>query len=153
MQPIFEFLQTSPTASPTEIVRHFENVLEIPRHVEAINREVELTRKLKREVRPLYAKRMEVQESISMIMSDIEMEIMIEYPPRKGSDAQREAMRRKLQSENPNYVEFKKQYDGFTNDIQDVEEELKYVEMNSKNGRRVTELFQTYVEFVQEKIK
>lgn len=150
MYQIIEYARYNPNASPIEVVQHFENTMEIPKHLEALNREVEQVTELRKKVRPLYAKRMDVEELMKYALSDIEMEIMIEYPPRKGSDAQREAMRNQLKQEHADFKKLQAEFKQYTEEIQDVEDELKLVDMGAKAARRVTEMFGSYVAFITE---
>lgn len=153
MEPIMDYARQNPSASAQDIIKHFEDVMEIPRQVQILKTEVDETRRFKGQLRPTYAKRMEVEEKMKYAMSDIEVEIFMEYPPRKGSEAQREALRDKLKAKNPQYLELRAQYDAFTRDIQDLEDELKLLEMGSKAARRLTELFGQYMTFITEQTK
>lgn len=153
MREIMEYVRQNRSADPVDIVAHFEDVMEIPKMVELLKTEADHTAQLKGSLRPEYGKRLEVEERIRMIMSGIEGEIFLEYPPRKGSEAQRETLRLKLQSENPEYLEHKKEFDAFTSRIQDIEDELKILDMKCKNARRITELFGNYMEFIVQLMK
>lgn len=150
MQPIIEYMQQNPSASTVEIIRHFEDVLEIPKQVYLLKNEVDETRRFKSQLRPLYAKRLDAEERMRYAVSDMEVEIFLEYPPRKGSEAQRETMRDNLKRESKDYNEYKGQFDEFTYEIKDIEDEIRYLEMGAKNARRLTELFAVYVDFVKE---
>lgn len=150
MYRILEFFELNPRANAIEAMRKFENELEVTEHVKVLKNEFQRASAIKKSLRVLYAQRRDVDEKMKYLMSDIEMEIFLEFPPRKGSDAQRENMRMKLKRENVNYMELEENFKGFTMQIDDLEDQYKDLEIEVKTARRMTELFKVYAEFITE---
>lgn len=148
MDQVMDFVRQNPSASAVDVIKHFEDVMEIPKQIRILRTEADDVKEQKFKLRPTYAKRIEVEEKMKYIISDIEGQIFLEYPPRKGSDSQRESMRMKLQDANPEYLSLKKEYNSYSDDIMDIEDQIKYIEMASKSARRLTELFEKYLEFI-----
>lgn len=150
MYTVLEFYRANPGADALEAINYFEKELEIPKQIEILKNEVDEVLKVRRELRVLRGKKAEAEERVRLTMSDIEMEVYLEYPPRKGTDAQREQLRSKLQSESPSYQEAKEAFKEASVNVVDKEDELNAAESRGKNARRLIEVFKTYTSIIQE---
>lgn len=148
MYKVLEFFRQNPRANAFDAIRQLEEEYEVERYTKLLKDEVKLASELKWKLRPLYGKRFEVEEKMKYILSDIEMEVYLEYPPRKGTDAQREKMRNDLKRANEDYMALQKEFRDFTLQIEEVEDEYKNLELEIKTARRLLELFRGYLEFI-----
>lgn len=153
MRKLIEYMKWNPEATSSELAGHFEKELDIPRQVELLLQEGTEYDRIRTKIRPIYAQRQEVEEKMKYMLSDMEMEVYLEYPPRKGSDTQREAMRNSLKQENEAFVQLQQEFRSKTSEITELEDGLKVLDMNAKNARRLTELFAEYMKFIAEKSK
>lgn len=148
MYRILEFFQANPRANVTEAVKRFEEEFQVKHYTKVLNDELKSVQAIKNQARPLYAERRDVDEQMRFILSEIEGEIFMEYPPRKGSEAQRDTMRNRLMKENVDYMELKARYRGLTERIDECEDKLKDIEMETKTARRMLDVFQSYLGFI-----
>lgn len=148
MYKALEFFRQNPRANAIEAIQQFEEEFEVEKNTQTLKDEITRGTDLKRKLRPLYGKRFEVEEKMKYILSDIEMEVYLEYPPRKGTDAQREKMRNDLKRENADYMSLHKEFRDFTIQIEEIEDQYKDLELEVKKARRMLELFKGYLEFI-----
>lgn len=148
MYRILEFFQANPRANVTEAVKRFEEEFQVKHYTKVLNDELKSVQAIKNQVRPLYGERRDVDEKMRFILSEIEGEVFMEFPPRKGSEAQRETMRNRLMKENVDYMALKADYRGLTERIDECEDKLKDIEMEAKTARRMLEVFQSYLGFI-----
>lgn len=150
MQKVLDYYRYNPNATPVEVMSYFEGEFEVAENTRRIKEEVAKNGELRAKLRPLYGQRLEVEEKMKYAISDMEMEVYLEYPPRQGSDAQREALRNKLKKENMEYTELNGQFRALNITIGEIEDELKDIEQGAKNARRMLELFGYYIQFLNE---
>ena len=150
MYKIIEYFQNNPDATPMEAVSYFEGEFDIPSQVQALRDEAHDIMSIRAQLKPLYWRKSEINEQLKFAISDIEMNVYIQYPPRKGSDAERETLRNKLKGESETYQKLEKELKELGRKITDLEYEMDIVERKSKNARRLTELMQAYTVFISE---
>lgn len=148
MYQIIEFFANQPNATALDAVSYFEEQFEISNQLKYLTAEAPETLRLKGLVKPLHRERSDLQEKIKYVMSDIESAIYIEYPPRKGTDAEREQMRQKLKKENANFQDLNQKLLAVGDKINDIDDEIDSVDRAAKNARRMTELLQAYILFI-----
>ena len=134
--------------NPLAVIQEIESTLNVGKAMQRIQTEVQETMELNQSLRPLFGERTEVLEERAMLDSEIEMEVMIEYPPNKGSKANRDALRSKLQAENPAYKEVATKLQNIDNEISDIQFRMTMIEQEAKNARRVIEMHTNYVNMV-----
>lgn len=127
------------------LVQQVQDMLEVGANITTAKEEVPKLRELQSQLGPLYGQVLDLSERRSYLDSDIEMEVMLEYPPRKGSEAQREALRAKLRGENEEYLELQNQIQAKKQEIEDIKFDMTMVEQDAKNARRVIELATSYI--------
>jgi uncharacterized protein YhaN len=150
MYKILDYYRQHPNASAVEVVSYFEEEFDISTQVEIIKQEAVRAHQLRSQLRPLYGQRLEVDEKTKYVLSDIEMEVYLAYPPRQGSEAQREAKRNEMKRINVEFIELHADFRGIANKIDALEDDYKEIEHKAKNARRLTELFGQYVAFITE---
>lgn len=150
MFTVLDYYRKNPTAKNIEVFSYFETEFEVPKNREILKNEVTELAALKQQLRPIYGKRLDVEERMRYALSDIEMDVFLEYPPRQGSDAQREALRNKLKKENGEYMALNKEYKELTLQINELDDAYKDIENTAKNARRQLETFTAYAAFITE---
>jgi cell shape-determining protein MreC len=142
---VIEFLDENPNAGVKEIINHFAEQLNINDQIQYLKEEVEKVLEIRVHLRPLYAQKMEVDQELIMLDSEFDMEVMTEYPPRKGSDKERKAYKQKLQQEHVEYQNLQQKLGELKEEIEQLEQEMDMVQQNAKNARKLVDLFNTYI--------
>jgi uncharacterized protein with von Willebrand factor type A (vWA) domain len=150
---ISDFLLRQPNANPQDTLKYFVGELEIEKHLEIISQEVGRTVALQQKLRPFILKKKELDEKMKEVMQVIELEVATTYPPRQGSDKEREALRSKLKKENSNYQVLDGEYREVTEKIFEIELDLDQVQLQGKNSRRITEIFESIISFLSHHTK
>lgn len=148
MYKVVDYYRNNPNAKPMEAVSYFEEEFGISEQVRVLKIEAVEAHAIRKQLRPIFGERLVVEENMKYALSDMELEVYMEYPPRQGTDAQRESMRNRLKKENVEYRELQTQFRALTDRINDIEDDYKELESKAKNARRLTELFQEYVAFI-----
>lgn len=130
------------------LIREVNASLEMPKHLQAVAEEATRTLAVRDKLYPLLSEQVDARLNLQMAEGQIEGEIFLEFPPRKGSAEQREALRLKLRKESESYLEAKQELDRIAEEINRVNDEINAIEQAAKNGRRMIEMFKTYVEII-----
>lgn len=142
---VMEFLDENPNAGIRDIITHFSEALQINEQIEFLKSEVERVLELRIQLRPLYAQKMDLESDLQMLSSDMDLKVMMKYPPRKGSDKERKAYKLELRQENEEYVKKQNEVEDIKSEIESLEEEMAAVQQRAKNARRLVDLFNTYM--------
>lgn len=145
---VIEYVDNNPQADMMEIVQHFADELEIDDQTKYLRNEVDHVLELRETLRPLYGKKADLEQKQALLNSDFDMEVMLEYPPRKGSEKERKAMKQKLQEGSDDYQEQEKELGNIKEELSVQEEKMDEVQQRAKNARRLLETFTTYVNFI-----
>jgi chromosome segregation ATPase len=145
MWKVVEFFDNNPDASIIEAAKHFEQELEIKKHVEAVSKEGDLVANARMQYRPLYAKKKNLEEQLALHLSDIDMEVFVTFPPRQGSKEERESLRNKLKKEHPDYQRLTKEVKDVNIQLEELNDDIDKADRKAKNGRRIIELFNGYM--------
>lgn len=148
MWKVVEFFDNNPDASIIEAAKHFEQDLEIKKHVEAVSKEGDIVANARMQYRPLYAKKKDLEEQLALLLSDVDSEVFITYPPRKGSKEERDALRNKLTKEHAEYQQLTKEVKDVNIQLEELNDEIDQADRRAKNGRRIIELFNGYMEMI-----
>lgn len=150
MYTVLEVMRSNPDFGTLDLLNYFERELEISENVKVLKNEVAQATRVRQELRVLRAQRLDAEESLKYAMSAIEADVYMEYPPRQGSDAQRETLRLKLQKESNEYQDAKKTFRDAAAKVLEKEDEMEVIETECKNARRMIELFKSYSAFIKE---
>lgn len=150
MWQIVEYFNYNPESSAKEAISYFEEQFEHSKQINALKVEADEVARIRSLLRPLFGEKADLNERIKYVVSDIEMEVYIQYPPRKGSDAERETLRNKLKKGNESFQSLNTQLKEVGRKIVELEDELDEVDRRAKNARRLTELLQAYILFINE---
>lgn len=145
---VIEFMTENPEASPVEVIAHFATGMEMDVQIKSIQQEVDGVVETREELRPLYAEKMNLDTNLALLESDFDMQVMSKYPPRQGSDKERKAFKKELQSAHPDYQEASAKVDKLKASIEELEEKMSNIQQSAKNARRIVETFNTIVQFV-----
>lgn len=145
---IIEYMDNNPQATPRDVIGYFSTTMEIDEQIKNLKDEVEQVLVIREILRPLYGKKMNADSELALLDSEFEMEVMIQYPPRKGSDSDRKALKAKLQTEHANYQKIKADLDTIKEEISMNESRMSDVQQKAKNARRLLETFNHYMAFV-----
>lgn len=116
--------------------------------VKDVRNEVDLIAENREKIIPLLRERMGLTEEMSYLASDFEMEVQIQYPPRKGSEAQRDTLRKKLRLESEEYQKLEGELKEVESKIDDLQFEKHQIEQRAKNSRRLLELHGDYLKLI-----
>lgn len=150
MYTVLEVWRSNPNFGALDVINYFEKELEIGKNVEILKNEIHNTMRVRQELRVLRAKKLEAEELLKYEQIAIDGEVFMEFPPRKGSDTQREQLRMKLQKENPNFREAKEAFREAVAKVVEKEDELELIGTECKNARRMIELFKAYSAFIKD---
>lgn len=150
MYQIVEFFTHHPRATVMDAADYFAKELEISTQVAHLKKENPETLRLRASLRPLYGAKRDIDEEMKYIISDIEGEVMVKYPPRQGTENQRDQLRAQLKKSNAQYQHLETTLRQTLEDIYQLEQELEEIERNAKNARRITELYTVYMTFINE---
>ncbi len=145
---IADFFIKNPNANKQDVFIHFAKELEVDKNVQFLKNEVSFTHSLNSELRPLVLKRKEIEEKMKEVMQMIEVDVAIAYPPRQGTDKERDSLRSRLKKENEVYQDYDKQYRVLQENIFNLELQLDEILTQCKNARRMTEMFDRILEYI-----
>lgn len=145
---VMEYMDENPGATPTEILKHFAEEMEVDLFLESMRLEVERVLEIREQLRPLYGKKMELEVEMANLNSEFEMEVMVKYPPKKGSDKQRKAYKEELQKDSPAYQALQTELTAVKPEIEELEERRGDIEQEAKNARRLVETFNIYASYI-----
>lgn len=130
------------------VLRELETNMQVDSLVHAIRNEVPRLREIAQQLRPLLGERHSLNEKIIVINLGIDMDVALEYPPRKGTDAQRQMMKNELQQKSEAYKEAQAQIRILSEQIDALTYEKNLIEQEAKNARRLLETHEQYVEYI-----
>jgi archaellum component FlaC len=142
---VMEYLDENPDAGIKEIINHFADKLEINEQIAYLKEEVEKVLEIRVQLRPLYAQKMDLDNQLLLLDSEFDMQVMVKYPPRKGSDKERKAYKQELQQDSENYQAMQSKLTELKEEIESLEEEMEMVQQNAKNARKLVDLFNSYI--------
>jgi chromosome segregation ATPase len=148
MWQVIQYMDENPQASVKEVLGHFATTLEIDSQASYLLQEVDEVLVLRDQLRPLYGQKAHIETSIALLDSEFEMDVMIKYPPRQGTDKDRKAYKKELQSKHSDYLELAQKLEGYKEEIQTFENQMSDIQQRAKNARRVVESFNHYISFV-----
>lgn len=143
-----EHMNQNPDASPIEVISQFATEQEIEKQLECVQKEIDQIVEIREELRPLYAEKMNLETNLALLESEFDMQVMVKYPPRQGSDKERKAYKKELQMARPDYQEDSAKVQKLKTSIEELEEQMSNVQQSAKNARRILETFNTFVQFV-----
>jgi predicted nucleic acid-binding Zn-ribbon protein len=143
-----DFLSENKNASKQEIFSHFFNELDMQNQLLYIKTEVEKTKELSEKIRPVMLRKKDLEEKLKEISQEMEIEVASAYPPRQGSEREREILRSKLKKESQTYQNLDAEYRAVSELIFNLEIELQEVQTKAKNARRISETFETILNYV-----
>lgn len=150
MYQIVEYFKYNPQATALDAASYFEKELEIGTQVEILKEEVNALVNIRKQLRPLYAEKNEALEKTKYAISNIEGDVYMEYPPRKGSETEREILRNKLKKTSTEYIDANNDLKVVSGKIEALEDAFDEWERRAKAARRLTELMQAYLMFIKE---
>lgn len=153
MWQIHDFFLSNPKATAAQAVDHFSRELELGKQIDVLKNEVSDLMRLRDALKPLTDKKAALQETLQYINMEIDVVVATTYPPRQGSDKDRDTLRTKLRKENPEYMKADAEFKQVNLEIHELGYEIEDIERNAKNARRLMELFDTYARFLTEYCK
>lgn len=147
---VIEYMDENPEASFKDVIVHFGKELEVDQQLSYILNEVEDVLYCREKLRPLYAKKMKLDTELTLLDSVFDMEVMVAYPPRQGSDKDRKAYKLKLQQEHEEYPSKSAEVETLKEEILVIETEMANKQQQAKNARRIIETYNQHVQFVLE---
>lgn len=148
MYQIVEYFNFNPNATAMQAIGHLEKEMEIKQNVQYIKDEVPIATDARIKLRPLFGQKRDIIERMKYMEMDFAVDVALEYPPRKGTKEDRDAMMDKLKAGSKDYQELGNQLLQIGDQIMVIEDRLHDAENNAKNARRIVELFEAYVKFV-----
>lgn len=145
---VIQYMDENPQAKPKDIIAHYAEALEVDEQIKFLLNEVGSVLLLRERLRPLYGKRMHAEQEMTLLNSQFDMDVMLKYPPRKGTEKERKAYKLELQNNDTAYQEHQKVINEVKDEIEEIEEQLYEVQAKAKNARRITETFNNYVNFI-----
>lgn len=145
---VIQFMDENPRASFKDVIGHFAEQLEVDSQHQFLLREVDKVLEIRDQLRPLYGEKMNLEQNMALIDSELDMDVMIEYPPRKGTDADRKKLKQKLRDEHADYPGLTAKFEQTKEDIKTFESQMEDVQQRAKNARRVLETFNHTISFV-----
>lgn len=145
---VIEFMENNPELSTKQIVSHFAQELEIDHQIKCLQKEVDKVLELRDRLKPLYGKKLNTDVQLASLDSEFEMEVMIKYPPRQGSDKERKAYKASLQAEHVDYQELSRGNEVVKEEIVELETQMADVQQRAKNARRLLETFNHYMSYI-----
>jgi septal ring factor EnvC (AmiA/AmiB activator) len=146
-----DFLSKHPDANKGETLSFFYRELDMDKQLRIIEKETNQFIGLQKEIRPHVLRKRELEEQIKEVAQAIEMEVAVAYPPRQGTDRDREALRSKLKKENTEYQRLDKQVRDVNETLFSLELELSEVQSQAKNARRMIEVFNSIMQYLGDK--
>lgn len=145
---VIEYMDQNPQSSPIDVLRHFADEYQVDEQQENLRIEVEKVQEIREQLRPLYAEKMEKETQLTLMDSDFDMQVMIKYPPRKGSDKERKSYKLELQEQDETFQTVRKEVEGLKEQILLLEEETGDIQQKAKNARRLLETFNNLISFL-----
>jgi hypothetical protein len=145
---VIDYMDNNPQATPKDVIGYFAEMLEVNEQIENLKDETKKVLIIREVLRPLYGKKMNAESDLALLDSDFEMEVMIKYPPRQGTDKDRKAYKSLLQSRHNDYQKVKDILEQCKEEISLHESEMADVQQKAKNARRLLETFNHYMAFV-----
>lgn len=145
---VIQYLDENPGTSLKDVIGYFAEQLEVDTQLQYLSSEVDRVLEIRDQLRPLYGEKMNLEQQIMLIDSDLDMEVMIKYPPRKGSDSERKAYKAELQGQHDDHPELSSKLEKAKDDIKELELLMSDVQQRGKNARRMLETFNHISAFI-----
>lgn len=145
---VIEYLDNNPNSTPAEVIGYFANELGADEQIKHLKTEIEKVQEIREVLRPLYGKKMNAESNIALFDSNFDMEVMMKYPPRQGSEKERKQYKQELQAGDEDYTALKNLLDSTKEEIEKHELEMSDVQQKAKNARRILETFNSYMQFI-----
>lgn len=145
---VIQYMDENPGISFKDVIGHFAEQYEVDTQLQYLLKEVDNVLVIRDQLRPLYGEKINHETAITLIDSDLDMEVMIKYPPRKGSDSERKAYKAELQSQHADYPGLSAKLEKLKDDIKELELQMYDVQQRGKNARRALESFNHVAAFI-----
>lgn len=145
---VIEYMDQNPQVLPKDVIAHYAKDLEVNKQIDYLKNFVDKFLLLREQLRPLYGKKMDIEQSMTLLNSEFEMQVYAEYPPKVGNEKQRKELKLKLQNGDNRYQTLQKELAEANEEIEKLKEELYVVQENAKNARRILETFNQYVSYI-----
>lgn len=145
---VMEYMDNNPQASTLEVMAHFAEELEVDQQLHYLKKEVQTVLTIREQLRPLYGKKMNAESNLALLDSDLEMMVMVKYPPRQGSDKERKTYKKELQQNHSEYQELFASLQHVKEEIEGLEYQMEDCQQQAKNARRIVEVFCEYMKYL-----
>ena len=146
---VIEYMEDNPQASKEAVIAHFASSFNVDEHVNVIKNEVALVQENRGKNRPLFFRKLELERKMSEEETSVDMEVMVKYPPRQGTDKDRKKYRKELLDRNSYYQTLKSEVESIKDELTHLEYELYDLQQQAKNSRKLLDIFSTYVEYIK----
>lgn len=153
MWQVHEYFLTHPKSSAAEALDYFSVQVELDKQVHILKQEVSDMSAIRQQMKPLLERKADLDEQLRYIIIEIDTEVAVTYPPRQGSDKDRDLLRQKLKKEHAHYGTLDKEFKDVSLSLSDLQYRLDEIDRNAKNARRLTELFDSFARFLTEYCK
>lgn len=145
---VIQYMDENPGISMKDVIGHFAEQYEVDMQQKYLLREVDDVLEIRDQLRPLYGEKANVETNLALIDSDLDMEVMLKYPPRQGSDKERKAYKAELQKNHADHSALSSKLETIKNDLQELELKMGDVQQRAKNARRTLETFNHIAAFI-----
>lgn len=145
---VIQYMDENPGASFKDVIGYFAEQYEVDQQHEYLFKEMDRVLEIRDLVRPLYGERANIETNLTLIDSDLDMNVMIKYPPRQGTDKDRKKYKQELQAGHADYSELAKKLENIKDDISVLEQRMGDVQQRAKNARRTLETFNHIAAFI-----
>lgn len=145
---VIRYIDENPQATMKDVIKYFAEETQADEHLHNLNAETDAVLEIREKMRPFYASKSDLEVKMALIDSDLDMEVMEEYPTGKGSDAKRKVYKAKLQNEHDQYPELVKELSEVKETLKGMEVEMDDVIQKAKNARVALELFNRMAAFI-----
>ena len=144
------FLAQNKSATKEEIFSFLTKELDVDHHLQIVKKEVDESFKAQTELRPLINEKKGIEEKLRDLSWEMEVEVAAKYPPRQGSDKDREMLRAKLKKDNAQYQALDKQFRDLSEEIFNSELNLDDIRSRAKNARKILETFDSILNYISQ---
>lgn len=145
---VIQFMDENPQATMKTVIGHFAEQLEVDNQHQFILREVDHVLVIRDSLRPLYGEKADLEGKMMLLDSDFDMEVMMKYPPRQGTDKDRKKYKQELQGNHSEYPRLAHELETVKERISLLEDQMGDIQQKAKNARRILETFQVYAQFI-----
>ena len=142
---VIEYMNANPQATNKDILIHFAEELELEEQIKILKSQVDEVSMIRDQLRPLYRQKFDNEHQITLMKSDFDMEVMLKYPPRKGTEKERKAYMNELQENSEDFQALVNETDSLKEKITILEDSMSDIQQRGKNAGKVIDLFNSYV--------